>query len=318
MARRAAAVMPGGDTRAITHHEPYSLTLNRASGHHVTDVDGNTYIDLLMNYTSLVHGHSHPRVTEAIQRQASEGIVWPARAEPAVALAELLVERVSSVEQIRFTNSGTEANTTAIHLARIATGRRLILMARFGYYGSAEVTEVGSGGQEGPETLIADFGDADAFERALNERGKEIAAVILEPVMGAGGLISAPPTFFKKVEKAAKDAGALLIVDEVITFRFDQGGAQTKLGIDPDLTTFGKLIGGGLPVGAVGGKRDLLALTDPAKGAFHHSGTFNGNALTCAAGIVAVRELTPARIGSMNVLGGALATEIEAVLRKVA
>jgi glutamate-1-semialdehyde 2,1-aminomutase len=193
----------------------------------------------------------------------------------------------------------------------------MILMARFGYHGSAEETEVGTHGREGPVTLIAPYGDLEAFERVLAERGDEVAAVILEPVQGVGGIVEAPPGFLAGVHAAARRAGAVFIIDEVITLRLAPGGCQSRHGVVPDLTTMGKVIGGGLPVGAVGGRTDLLGLLHPRTGMATHSGTFNGNPMTAAAGLVSIRELTAARIEVMARLTERLAAGISKAAAQV-
>jgi glutamate-1-semialdehyde 2,1-aminomutase len=310
-ARAAAAVMPGGDTRAAAHHAPYPLTLERGEGPFVWDIDGHRYFDLVGNYTSLVHGHAYPPIVEVLCRTAARGTAWAARCEAQIELAALLVERVASVEKVRFTNSGTEAAMLAMHIARAATGRRKTLMARYGYHGSHEDTEIGLMGLEGPETYLAEFGNLDSFDGALEEHGPEIACVLLEPVMGSAGIVAAPPGFLAAVCAAAHRAGAVFILDEVICFRLDVGGAQAQHGVTPDLTLFGKIIGGGLPVGAVGGREELLAMTDPTKGMMFVSGTFNGNPLTTAAGVVSVRELTAERIERMEQYATALRQGLE-------
>jgi glutamate-1-semialdehyde 2,1-aminomutase len=307
-AASAAAVMPGGDTRAAGHHAPYQLTMVRGAGPRLTDLDGHDYLDLIGNFTSLVHGNAYPPIVEAARRALEHGSNWPARNEHAVELAEALVARVPSVEQVRFTNSGSEATMLAVEIARAATGRRRILMAGFGYHGSAPHFEIGFHGHEGPETAIAPFGDADAFEARLAEG--DIGVVILEAVMGSSGLVEAPPDFFERVLVAAHDHGALLVLDEVITLRLAPGGAQSLLGVTPDLSAMGKIIGGGLPVGAVGGRADLLALCDPFHPRLFHSGTFNGNPVTTAAGLVSYRHLTPEAIDAM----GARAERLESAL----
>ena len=260
-AAAAAAVMPGGDTRAAGHHPPYQLTMVAGAGPRLTDLDGHGYLDLIGNFTSLVHGNAYPPIVEAARRAMENGSNWPARNVHTVELAERIVSRVASVDQVRFTNSGSEATMLAVEIARAATGRRRILMARFGYHGSAPHFEVGFHGHEGPETAIAPFGEAEAFEAILAEG--DIACVILEAVMGSSGLVEAPPRFFDQVRQAAHRAGSLLVLDEVITLRLSSGGAQSLLGVTPDLTAMGKIIGGGFPVGAVGGRADLLALCDP-------------------------------------------------------
>jgi len=316
LADAASAVMPGGDTRAAAHYEPHGVTLERGEGPFVWDADGHRHLDLSVNYTSLVHGHACPPVVEAIREWAGRGTAWSARCEPQIALAELLVERVASVDTVRFTNSGTEAAMLAIHIARLLTGPRKILMARHGYHGSMEETEIGLLGVEGPSTVLADHGDAAAFERVLEEHGGDIACALLEPVMGAGGIVPSPPGFLARVATAARRAGSLFILDEVICFRLATGGAQSLHDVTPDLTMFGRLIGGGLPVGAVGGHADVMAVSDPRAGRMFVSGTFNGNPLTTAAGTVAVRELTGERIAVMHQLMDRLRLGLEASARR--
>lgn len=321
LAERAARSLPGGDTRAVTFHPPYPLAFASGAGPRLTDVDGNVYLDLLGNYTSLVHGSAYPPIVAAVRAQLERGTAWAARHEPQVELAELLCERVASIERVRFTNSGTEAAMQALQLARAATGRPGILMARGGYHGSHEATEQGTHHDEprrqpiaaGP-THLADFGDAEGFRQALAAHGGEVAAVFLEPVLGSGGIREAPHGFLVEVAAAARAAGALLVCDEVIAFRLDTGGTQALHGVTPDLTLLGKLIGGGFPVGAVGGREDLLALTDPVSGVLPLSGTFNGNPVTATAGAVSVRELTADRIATM----AAQARRLEADLRQAA
>ena len=300
LAERALVTMPGGDTRAAAYHPPYTLTIDRGEGPFLFDVDGNRYIDLIGNFTSLIHGNAYPPIIEAVQRQLSRGTQWPARNVAQVELAELLVARIESVEQVRFCNSGTEATMLAAYIARAVTGRRKILMARHGYHGSLEEFEVGFFGHEGPDTLIAPYAAAAAFEAVLAEHGNEIACVILEPVMGSSGVVASPDGFLPRVHAAATAAGALFVLDEVITLRLATGGAQARYGVRPDLTAMGKIIGGGFPVGAVGGRADLLGVMDPRRPRLVHSGTFNGNPVTATAGIVSIEHLTSDRVEVMN------------------
>jgi glutamate-1-semialdehyde 2,1-aminomutase len=306
-AERRAAVLPGGDFRAAAWHLPYALTMATAAGPWLHDVDGHEYLDLLGNYTALVHGNAHPVIVEAATRAIGRGTCWAAANDHMVELAELLVDRVASVERVRFCNSGTEATMHAAMVAREVTGRRTVLMARYGYHGSYDDYAVGNLGHRGPDTAIAPFGDAAAFEAVLAEHADEIACVILEPVMGSSGVVPAPPGFLARVADAARAAGSLFVVDEVITFRLATGGAQALAGVEPDLTTFGKLIGGGFPVGALGGRADVLGVTDPAQGRLPLSGTFNANPVTMAAGAAAVRELTGDRIAAIDRWCGRLA-----------
>ncbi|MFZ9627816.1 MAG: aspartate aminotransferase family protein [Ilumatobacteraceae bacterium] len=304
MGPRAQKVMPAGETRAAGYHSPYPLTIASAKGHTLTDIDGHDYIDLSNNFTSLLHGHAYPPIVEAVSRVIGAGTAWPARNNSQVELAELITSRVSSVDLVRFCNSGSEANMLALHVARTHTGRIKVLMAQFGYHGSHEAFEAGFFGNQGdhtwPHTITAPWGDAEAFERILAEQGHEIAAVFLEGFMGSSGLIDAPAEFFQRVHTAAAKAGALFVLDEVISLRMSTGGQQQNLGIDPDLTTMGKIIGGGYPVGAVGGKSEFMSLLDPGRGRIFHSGTFNGNPVTTAAGIASYSNLTSDNVAAMG------------------
>src|SRR5271163_1886156 len=233
LAKRAERVMPGGDTRTTTYYRPYPLTIKRGEGPFLWDVDGNKYVDLLGNYTSLVHGNAYPPVVEAVTRAVRDGSSWGARSEAQVELATLLCERVESVDRVRFCNSGTEAGMLAAHVARRLTGRKLILMARYGYHGSYDDLEVGLAGQDGERTMLADFGEATAFEALLSERGSEIAAVFLEPVLGSAGIVAPPEGFLERVAEATRRAGAMFVVDEVITLRLAEGGSSRFLRLIP-------------------------------------------------------------------------------------
>ena len=199
----------------------------------------------------------------------------------------------------------------AVHVARRMSGRSLILMARYGYHGSYDDLEVGLAGGGGERTVLVDFAEPNAFEAMLSERGREIAAVFLEPVLGSAGIVAPPAGFLSRVREAARRAGSIFVLDEVITLRLASGGAQELFDVNPDLTVMGKIIGGGLPVGALGGSEELMSCLDPrSRGALWHTGTFNGNPLTCAAGVVSVRELTRERIDAMDRRGERLAREL--------
>jgi glutamate-1-semialdehyde 2,1-aminomutase len=223
--------MPGGTSRQAGYWAPYPLTIERAEGVHLWDVDGHRYIDLINNYTAMVHGHAYPPIVEAVARQLPRGTGWAAGNVPQNGLAEQIVALVPSVEQLRFTNSGTEAGALAFTVARIVTGRSKLLMARYGYHGSLLEFETGSFGREGPLTYLARFNDLQDFEAVLDAHGHEIAAVFLEPVLGSGGVIPASKAFLQGVIAAARKAGALVVFDEVLTFRFAAGGCQTVLGL---------------------------------------------------------------------------------------
>jgi glutamate-1-semialdehyde 2,1-aminomutase len=305
--RRAAGVMPGGNTRTTAHYAPFPLAIDRADGPFLWDADGNRLIDLLLNYTSLVHGHRYPPVMEAVTAVLERGTAWPAATPEQVDLAGALCRRIRSVERVRFCNSGTEAGLLAVRIARRATGRRLLLKAAEGYHGSYDELD------SGPETVTAPYGDTAAFLAQIERHGAELAAVVLEPVLSSGGVITPPAGFLSDVAAAARTAGAVFVLDEVITLRLGVGGAQAAAGVDPDLTMMAKLIGGGFPVGAVGGRADLLEHLDPRRpDALQHSGTYNGNLVTCAAGYAAVSALTAEAIDRMAAQGRRLAESLEA------
>jgi glutamate-1-semialdehyde 2,1-aminomutase len=312
LGKRAEASMPGGDTRTSAFHGPYPLAIARGEGPFLFDLDGNRYIDLIGNYTSLVHGHAYPPIVEAITNAARNGTAWPARNVPQVELGELICERVASIELVRFCNSGTEAGMLAAQLARRVTGRELLVMARYGYHGSHEDFEVGLAGHDGPRTLLADHGVLRTFEGILARNPGKIAAIFLEPVLGSAGLVPPPAGFLNQVKDLAHRSGALFVADEVITLRLAVGGAQQMFEVEPDLTMMGKIIGGGTPVGALGGKADLMKLFDPhGEKPMWHSGTFNGNPLTCAAGVASLGELTEERIARMEQQAGRVRAAFE-------
>ena len=299
---RACDLMPGGTSRQASFWAPYPLTIKRGEGAYFQDIDGNRYLDLINNYTAMVHGHAYPPIVEAARNQIGDGTGWAAANEPQNRLAALIVERVPSIDQVRFTNSGSEAGALAFTIARIITGRTKLLMARFGYHGSLLEFEIGTFGKEGPLTHLATFNDLADFEAVLDEHGDDIAAVFLEPVLGSGGVIEGGAEFLHGVKAATQKAGALFVLDEVLTLRFAIGGCQTGIGLEPDLTMLGKIIGGGFPVGAVGGRRDLLRIFDPNDMKVFHTGTFNANPVTMVAGEVSLRELTAERIERMHKL----------------
>ena len=330
----AAAYLPGGDTRTIAYHAPYPLAIDRARGAILTDVDGNEYVDFLNNYTSLIHGHAHPRLVAAATEQLKRGSAYAAASANQAELAGILRERVASVDAVRFTNSGTEAAMNAIRAARAFTGRPLLVKMEGGYHGTYDATEVSvhpdpalAGPADDPrpvaegrgltpgavaDTQIVPFNDAAAAERLFAARGGEIAAVIVEPLLGAGGMVPATREYLQSLRELTAAHGALLIFDEVMSFRVGPGGAQALYGVEPDLTTFAKIIGGGFPVGAFRGRAEVMAQYDPRRrGHLSQSGTFNGNPVTMAAGVAAMEELTPEVFARLNALGDRLRTGLE-------
>ena len=307
---------PGGNSRQAGYWAPYPLTLTHGQGCFVWDIDGNRYIDLSNNYSALVHGHAYPRIVEAVQKQVSLGTCWAAINIEQTRLAKQLIKRVSSVEQVRFTNSGTEAGILALMIARVQTGREKVLMARGGYHGSLMEFETGFSGRNGPLNYVAEYGNLEDFQQVFADHGDRIAAVFLEPVLGASGVVPGSRVFLNGVKNAAHMAGSLFVMDEVLTFRLGLGGYQQVVGVEPDLTMFGKLIGGGFPVGAVGGSRHMLNILNPADLKAFHSGTFNANPVTMTAGAISVEELTAERILEMEQLAAMLSAGLKEAARQ--
>jgi len=303
---RAEKVIPGGNSRHSVYWEPYPLFISRAAGTKLIDADNNEYLDLTYNYTAMVHGHAYPPILEAVE--IARGTGWAANCEQMIDVAEQLTNRVESVDQVRFTNSGTEAAMAALQVARTLTGRHKILMPRYGYHGALHEHESGTFDHPGPATFVAEYNNLESFEAVLQEHGHEIAAVFAEPVLGSAGIVPAESEFIRGLRNAAQRAGALFVVDEVIAFRLSTGGFQKTLDVTPDLTMFGKLIGGGFPVGALGGRKDLMDVFDPADLKAFHSGTFNANPVTMAAGAASIRDLTTDRIDRMHALAARLET----------
>jgi glutamate-1-semialdehyde 2,1-aminomutase len=278
----------------------------RGAGSRLYDVDGNEYIDYVLSWGPLILGHAHPRVLEAVGRAVEKGTHYGTPTPEEVELAEKIVQLIPAVEMVRFVNSGTEATMSAVRLARAVTGRDLILKFEGCYHGHGDsfLARAGSGlatlgipSTPGvPEeitrlTLTVEYNDREGVERVLAEHGDALAAIILEPVVGNAGLIMPDAGFLELLRKGTRRVGALLIFDEVMTgFRVALGGAQGRFGIRPDITVLGKVIGGGFPVGAYGGSRDLMSRIAP-EGAVYQAGTLSGNPVAMAAGLAQLRVL---------------------------
>ena len=297
MFERATAVLPGGSTRTTTFAPPYPPYLDSGAGIHVRDVDGNDYRDFLGNYTSLILGHAHPDVVRAVEAQARRGSAFGAPSEAEVALAEELVGRIDSVERIRFTNSGTEATMFAIRAARAATGRAVVGVFERAYHGTHDTVVAGSPGVPptvGDLVVTLPWDDLDGVERAIAGRDADLAAIVIEPIQGAGGVRAASRALLEGLRDICDRIGALLIFDEIIAFRAAPGGAQSLVAVRPDLTTLGKIIGGGYPLAAFGGAAEVMDRFDARRaGALTHGGTFNGNPVAAAAGLATLARLTP-------------------------
>ena len=317
MADRAAVVLPGGTTRTTTFFAPFPPVLAGGAGCEIVDLDGNRRVDYLNNYTSLILGHAHPKVLAEAMSVAGRGTAFSSPTEHEVRLAEVLVERVASVDQVRFTNSGTEATMAALRLARAFTGRPMVARFEGGYHGTHDYSATPGPGIPGRiNHLVATlpFNDVSGCEARLSEIGDSLAAVIVEPVLGAGGVVAADQDFLHFLRGMTSRAGTLLVFDEIISFRLGYGGAQASYGVSPDLTTFGKIIGGGFPIGAFGGREDVMALLHPTDGSIRWGGTFNGNPVSAAAGIETLEALTPAVIDELNQRGRRLTDRLNKVL----
>jgi glutamate-1-semialdehyde 2,1-aminomutase len=307
---RATASLPGGSTRTTVYTAPYPPYIAQGFGLTVRDVDGNLYRDFLGNYTALILGHAHPAVVAAVEAQVRRGSAFAAPTATEIDLAEEIRSRLPSMERLRFTNSGTEATMFAIRVARAFTGRPLIATFERAYHGTHDAVVSGPGVPEAVRALTLElpWADADGVERALRGREREVAAVVIEPVQGAGGVRAADRAFLAYLRDYTTRIGALLIFDEVISFRVGYGGAQGRAGVSPDLTTLGKIIGGGYALAAFGGREDVMALFDQRRsGALTHGGTYNGNPVAAAAGLATLRELTPAAFERLAALGERLA-----------
>jgi glutamate-1-semialdehyde 2,1-aminomutase len=318
---RASRSLPGGSTRTTIFSAPYPPYMARGEGIRTWDVDGNEYRDFLGNYTSLILGHAHPEVVAAVEAQVRRGSAFAAPTETEIELAEEVRRRLPSIEKIRFTNSGTEATMFAIRAARAFTGRDVIARFEGAYHGTHDTVLAGSRGVPAATSELVmelPWGDADGVERALARREHEIAAVIIEPVQGAGGVRAAEPAFLRYLRELTERIGALLIFDEVIAFRIGPNGAQGRLGgVRPDLTTLGKIIGGGYASGAFGGRADVLDQFDARHpGALVHGGTFNGNPVAAAAGLATLRHLTPERYEALDRAGDRLRAGLTAAFRR--
>ncbi len=304
---KAKKLFPGGVNSPIRAAvKPYPFYVKEAQGAILRDVDGNEYIDYVLGYGPLILGHKHPEVLKAVEEQLERGWLYGTPHEMEIALAEKIVSHLPSVDMVRFVNSGTEATMTAIRLARGYTKRNKIIKFDGCYHGAHDsvlvkagsaVSHYGLPGSAGvPEalsklTLVVPYNDPATLEKVAKENEDDLAAIIVEPVMGNAGVILPEKDFLKALRQVANETGALLIFDEVITgYRLGLSGAQGYFGIMPDLTTLGKIVGGGFPVGVIGGKREIMEYLTPT-GPVFNAGTFNAHPVTMAAGLATIKEL---------------------------
>lgn len=290
--QQACGVMPGGNTRTILHYTPFPVTVAKGDGAVIWDIDGNAYTDFLGEYTAGLYGHSSPKIMAAVREALDGGIVLGGPNVYEATLADTMCKRFPAVERMRFTNSGTESNLLALSAARAFTGRSDILVIDRSYHGGV-LTFAGDSPLNVPFPIHRiPYNDCDAAAWKIAELGKRLAAVIIEPMIGAGGGIPGDKEFLDTLRTETENTGAMLIFDEVMTSRLTAGGLHGYHGIRPDIVTFGKYIGGGMTFGGFGGRADLMDRFDPAKpGAWSHAGTFNNNVLTMAAGLVGLTEV---------------------------
>ncbi len=336
---RALKVMPGGASRNTILRKPHPLYVVRGEGSRVLDVEGVERIDFANNMASLIHGHAHPAIVEAVTAQMGRGTAFTLGTEAEIEYAEHMIGRADSFEKIRFVNSGTEAVMHCLKAARAFTGRPKIAKAEGAYHGLYDFAEISQtakpatwGAAEHPESvpvaygtpqgvlddvIIIPFNDPERAVALLDEHAEEIACVLVDPVPHRVGLIPIAPDFVRTLREWTERNGALLVFDEVITFRVGYGGAQEGHGVRPDLTAMGKMIGGGFPVGALAGRREVMDVMDPLaeKVLFPHSGTFSANPITMTAGHTAMKLYDREAVEKLNALADRARTQIEDAIR---
>jgi glutamate-1-semialdehyde 2,1-aminomutase len=334
IAKAAEQLMPGGvnsPVRAFKAVGGAPLVVAYGRGSHIWDADGNEFIDYVCSWGPLIFGHADPAVVQIVQKAAERGLTFGTTTELEVELARIVCGMVPSIERVRFVNSGTEATMSALRLARAFTGRDKIVKFDGCYHGHSDglLAKAGSGvatlglpdsagvpASFTAETLIAPFNDAEAVDAIIEPHGGALAAIIVEPVPGNMGLVPPRDGFLRYLRDACDRAGTLLIFDEVISgFRLASGGAQMYYGVLPDLTCLGKIVGGGMPVGAYGGRAEIMAMIAP-EGPVYQAGTLSGNPIAMAAGIVTLRTLQDERVyRRLDAMGAALADGLREAAR---
>lgn len=338
---RAKAVMPAGNTRHTVYRTPHQVYADRGEGCRIIDIDGNSRIDAVGNFTALIHGYGCEAIKEAARLQLEKGFCFGMPTPGEVTLSELLVARLPSVEHLRYCNSGTEAVMNAVKVARAFTGRSRIAKCEGAYHGTYDVVETSQeakpenwGDIDAPnsvptaegtpqgvldDVVVIPFNNVELGERILRAKANSLAAVLVDVMPNRAGLVPATPAFLAMLRRVTREIGALLIFDEVITFRLGFNGAQGLYGIDPDLTALGKVIGGGFPIGAVGGRADVMAVYDPSNGPprVQHGGTFSANPMSMMAGIAAIEALTPESFEHLEALGSRFAAGMQDVFLRL-
>ncbi|MBB6559371.1 glutamate-1-semialdehyde 2,1-aminomutase [Acidovorax soli] len=308
--------LPGGNTRSVLFHGPFPLSMARGEGCRVWDADGHAYIDALGEFTAGLYGHSHPVILAAIQEALAGGINLSSHTAREARLAQEIRRRFPSMELLRFANSGTEANLLALAAAKAHTGRSKVIVFDGAYHGGVLTFAGGGSPMNVPHAFVlARYNDVDSVRTLVAEHGPDIAAILVEPMLGAGGCIPGEPGFLQALRTLADECGAMLVFDEVMTSRLSFGGRQALLSIRPDLTTAGKYLGGGMSFGVFGGRRDVMERFDPRRpDALAHAGTFNNNVLSMAAGHAGLSQvLTAEVVQALNARGEQLRERFNAV-----
>jgi glutamate-1-semialdehyde 2,1-aminomutase len=338
--QRAQDSLPGGNTRTGVYMDPFPLYSELGAGVHVTDVDGNKRLDFVNNATALILGHGHPAIVDAIRDRVQYGTAFFGPTELEIELAELLRERVPSMEKVRFCSSGTEAVMNALRVSRAFTGRQKIAKFEGAYHGIDDPAMISYmpplGDALGPEdrpnsvlssqglapgtaesVVVLPFNDETVSEQIIRENASELAAVIIDPLSTAAGLALPKPEFLQMLSQVTQELGILLVFDEIVSFRLSSGGTQGAFGITPDLTCLAKVVAGGTAGGAFGGRADVMAIYDPTTGSpgIAQSGTYNGNPIAAVAGIAALREMTEDAYKRLNALTGDVGIQIEETFR---
>jgi len=315
----ACAALPGGNTRHSIYIDPFPLTMAKGEGAHLWDLDGHEYVDFLSEFTAGLFGHSHPKIRRAIDAALEGGWNLGAQGAAEASFARAICDRFPSIDLVRFTNSGTEANLMAVAAARALTGRNKILVFKGGYHGGVFYFRGKGSVVNAPfDFLLAEYNDIDGTRALVAPHRGDLAAILVEPMLGGSGCIPAIREFLADLRALASETGAVLIFDEVMTSRLAPGGLQEVHGIRPDMTTLGKYVGGGMSFGAFGGKTEIMEWFDPRRAdGFQHAGTFNNNVLTMNAGRVGLTEVyTPDRAIALNRFGDGLRERLNAVVRR--
>jgi glutamate-1-semialdehyde 2,1-aminomutase len=323
----AKKYLPGGVDSPVRAFKPHPFFAERAQGSHIYDVDGKDYVDYCLAYGPLVMGHANPLIIEAVKKQLENGSAYGVPTEREIDLAKEVVSRVPCADMVRFVNSGTEATMSAIRLARAITRKKKIIKFEGSYHGAHDYVLVksGSGAMGLPDspgvpeettrnTILIPFNDQDALTEQINKQKDQIAAIIVEPVMGNIGCIPPREGYLKFLREITSENNIILIFDEVITgFRLARGGAQEYFNITPDISTFGKILGGGFPMGALAGKKEYMELIAPS-GTVYQAGTFNGNPISITAGLATLNHLDEKFYNELNKKGNHLRGEMDSIL----